>query len=114
MGIASAESPRDISLCTKYYQQICRMLNAKARACKSCGLLTRNSKHNFISCPDPKRVESFLRDTIAFSDSIQCGDQVCYPCYKFFNQMLKSDVHMLSSDDIVLELKAKRESLEKN
>ena len=63
-------------------------------------ILTRNSKHNFISCPDTKRVESFLRDTIAFSDSIQCGDQVCYPCY-VFNQMLKSDVCMLASADIV-------------
>ena len=84
------------------------MLNAKARACKSCGVLARNSKCNFISCPDPKRVESFLQDTISFSYSIQC-DQVCYPCYKFFNHMLKSDVCMLSSEDIVLELKAKKE-----
>ena len=43
-------------------------------------------------------------------ESIQCGDQVCY---KFFNQMLKSDVCMLASEDIVLELRAKKENLEK-
>ena len=67
-----------------------------SRVCKSCGVLSRNSKHNFISCPDPKRVESLLWDTTAFNENIQCGDQVCYPCYKFFNQMLKSDVCMLS------------------
>ena len=67
-------------------------------------LLSRNSKHNFISCPDPKRVESYLQDTIAFSESIQYGDQVCYLCYKFFNQMLKSDVCMLSSEDIVFRV----------
>ena len=113
IGISSIESPGDISLCTKHYQQIYRMLNAKARTCKSCGVLTRNTKHGFISCPDHKRVESFLRDIISFSESIQHGDQVCYPCYKFFNQMLKSDVCMLPSEDILLELKAKKENLER-
>ena len=113
IGIADIESPVDISLCSQHYQQIYWMLNAKARACESCGVLALNSKCNFISRPDLKRVESFLRDTISFSDSIQCGDQVCYPCYKFFNQMLKSDVCMLSSEDIVLELKAKKEKLER-
>ena len=58
-------------------------------------------------------MESYLRDTIAFSENIQYGDQICYPCYRFFNQMLKSDVCMLSSGDIVLELKVKKEKLEK-
>ena len=87
MGIASVDSPGDVSLCTKYYQQIDRMLNAKSHACKSCGVLVQNSKHNFVSCPDPKRVEPCLRDTIAFSENIQCSDQVCYPYNKFFNQI---------------------------
>ena len=62
----------------------CLMLS-QMHACKSCGVLSRNSEHNLISCPDPKRIESFLRDIITFSEIIQCGDQVCYPCYKFFN-----------------------------
>ena len=88
------------------------MLNAKLDACKTCGVIHRHSSHSFVSCPDPKRVESYLRDTIAFSENIQCGDQVCYPCYKSFNQMLKSDVCMLSSEDIVLQMKAKKENLE--
>ena len=105
IGIACIESPGDVSLCTKHYQQIYRMLNAKSDACKSCGVLSRNCTRNFISCPEPKKVESYLRDTIAFNENIQYGDQICYPCYKFFNQMLKSDVCMLSSGDIVLELK---------
>ena len=38
---------------------------------------------------------------------------ICYPCYKFFSQMLKSDVCMLSSGDVVLELKVKKETLER-
>ena len=54
IGISSVESPGDISLRTKHYQQIYGMLNAKARACKSCGVLTQNTKHGFISYPDPK------------------------------------------------------------
>lgn len=72
-------------------------------------MLSRNSSYNFISCPDPKRVDSYLRDTIVFNGSIHDGDQICFTCYKFFNQMLKSDVCML---DIVLELRAKKENLE--
>ena len=43
---------------------------------------------------------------------IKDSDQVCYAYYKFFNQMLMSDVCMLSSEDIVLELKAEKEVLE--
>ena len=71
-------------------------------------MLSRNCTGNFISCPEPKKVESYLRVTIAFCENIQYGDQICHPCYKFFNQMLKlDDVCMLSSGDIVLELKAK-------
>ena len=72
------------------------MLNAKSDAHKSCGVLSRNCTRNFISCPEPKKVESYLRDTIAFNENIQYGNQIRYPCYKFFNQMLKSDVCMLS------------------
>ena len=30
IAIASLESPGDISLCTKHYQQVYRMLNAKS------------------------------------------------------------------------------------
>ena len=42
-------------------------------------------KYILVSCPDPKRVEFFLKDTIAFSERIENnGDQVCYPCYKVF------------------------------
>ena len=66
-----------------------------------------------MSCPNPKIVESYLRDTIAFSGSFSDGDQVCWSCYKFFNQILKSDVCMLSSEDIVSELKEKRKELER-
>ena len=67
------------------------MLNAKSDACKTCGVLRRHCSRSF-SCPNPKRIESYLRDTIEFSASIQDGDLLCYSCYNFFNQMLKSDV----------------------
>ena len=94
IGIASIESPGDISLCTEHYQQVYRMLDARAHACK----------------PDPERVESFLQDTVSFSDSIRSKNMVIIIV---INQMLKSDVCMLSSEDIVLKLKAKKENLEK-
>jgi hypothetical protein len=55
---------------------------------KTCGVFRRNGSHSFVSCPDPKRVKSYLRDTVVFSESISNDDQICYPCYKYFNQML--------------------------
>ena len=51
------------------------MLNAKSDACKLVGVLCRNCSHSFVSCPDPKRVESYLRDTVVFSESIKSDDQ---------------------------------------
>ena len=49
---------------------------SKSDACKACCVLSRNMKCIFVYCPDPKRVESFLKGTIAFSESIEDGDQV--------------------------------------
>lgn len=37
---------------------------------------------------------------------------VCYSCYTFANQMLKSDVCMLSSDNVIPLLKAKEKHFE--
>ena len=61
----------------------------------------------FLSCPNSENVE-YLRDTIEFSESIQDSDLICYACYKFYDQMLKSDVCMLASKDIILKSKAKK------
>ena len=41
VGIACIESPGDVSLCTKHYQQVYRMLNAKSDACESCGVFVQ-------------------------------------------------------------------------
>ena len=37
---------------------------------------------------------------------------MCYPCYKFFNQKLKSSECMLCNEDVVLVLKAKKVQFE--
>ena len=91
IGIENVSSPVNHLLCSKHYQQVYRMLNVVSKACVCCGV-KRSHKHSatssvqFVTCPDRKRVESYLKSTIDFSDTIQDGDQVCYPCYKFFNQ----------------------------
>ena len=66
-----------------------------------------------LSCPDPKSVESYLCDTVMFSESTKTDDQICYLCYKFFNRLLKSGACMLSSEDIITELMAKKQNLER-
>ena len=74
----------------------------------------RSHKHSaassiqFVTCPDPRRVESYLKSTIDFSDTIQYGNQVCYPFYRFFNLKLKSSDCMLSNEDVVLALKPRK------
>ena len=56
------------------------MLNAESDACKSCGALCPHVAHKFVSYPDTLIVESYLRDTVAFSGSINDGVQVCCSC----------------------------------
>ena len=103
-SIASVTSPVETFLCNQHYQQVYRLLNAKSEGCRTCGVKRRHvhsatvSTINLVTCPDPKWVESFLKDNIEFNDTIREGDQICYTCYKFINQILNSDVCMLSSD----------------
>ena len=64
-----------------------------------------DTSHNFVTYPDPKitfgiplHIVGALKMVIKYAGLVT----------SFFNQMLKSDVCMLSSEDIVLELKAKK------
>ena len=68
------------------------MLNVVSKACVCCGVKRRHEHSatlsvNFVTCPDPKRVESYLKSAVG---SIQDGDQVCYLCHKLFNKKLKT------------------------
>ena len=65
---------------------IIKVLNATSRsdACKSCGVLAKDRNNKTLFLVLMPRVECFLQDTIAFSDSIKDSDQVCYACYNFF------------------------------
>ena len=67
----------------------------------------------FSLSPDPKRIEPFLREVVSVNVSVDNSCQVCSSCYKFFKIMLASDVCMLSSEDIVSELQAKKKHLER-
>ena len=112
IGIASVSSSVDRLLCSKNYQQVYRMLNVVSKACVCCGVKRRHEHSatlsvNFVTCPDPKRVESYLKSAVGFRYRmvIKCA---IYPCYKYFNKKLKTSECILSSEDIVLELKAKQ------
>ena len=43
---------------------------------------------DFITSSESNQIESYIRNTVDFSDTIQDGYQVCYQCNKFFNQSL--------------------------
>ena len=65
----------------------------------------------FVPCPSPKFVESFLADTIGFESHISDNDVLCFKCYKYFNQLLKSGACSLSNAHIQAELDTKETSL---
>lgn len=58
-------------LCMQHYQQVYREINSNAVVCAICEVKRRHvhsassSAVSFIACPEPKQVESFLRDTIS-------------------------------------------------
>lgn len=113
-GIASGAGP-DLCLhvCTQHYQLVYRMKNARESniACRTCGVKRKHDKCKFLSCPDPKKVESYLHDTTGFVSNLTKDDQICHTCYRFFTCLLKSDVCMLSSEHIVSELQSKQSQL---
>ena len=55
---------------------------------------------DFVTSSESNQIESYIRNTVDFSDTIQDG-------YQVFNQTLMSNECMLSSEDIVLKFKAK-------
>ena len=60
-----------------------------------------------MTCPEPSKCESYLRDTAGFSGSLKEGDMVCSTCYNFFPRLSKSPVCMLSIDYIISALRSK-------
>ena len=83
--------------------------------CCFCGT-KRKHQHKDSSkclpCPSPKLVESFLIDSVGFESHVSEQDMLCSRCYKYFNQLLKSGVCILSSNHIISELFHKEVSLE--
>ena len=62
------------------------MKNARESACNICGVKRKHAKESarrFLSCPDPKKVESYLKDTTGVDICLRDGDLICYSCYRF-------------------------------
>ena len=108
-------------LCNLHYQMMYRHKNtskSQGVSCCVCGakrkhehstLATESSK--FVPCPSPKLVESFLLDAVGFESHITEGDLLCFKCYKYFNQVIKSGACTLSTAHILAELSAKEVAL---
>ena len=110
-SIATCTSSQ-LPLCTQHYQLVYRMRNVRVteEVCQICGVKRehkRGSVRKFVSCPEPKKLESYLKDTTGYASSLKEHDLVCHMCYKFFTRMLKCDVCTLSSEAIVSELQTK-------
>ena len=123
MGIASvSEGELDLPLCASHYQLDYRLCNPeKVQICKSCGTKQKCVYHEsaaatagkcFLPCPEPQRVELFLKETTQFEGCLREGDLVCSQCYRYFTGLMKLDVCTLSSEAVVKELKQKQKLFE--
>lgn len=79
-------------------------------SCQICGAHRKHEKGagcKFMSCPDTMRVSSYLKSITGVDNSVKEGDLICSACYKFFIRLLKSGTCVLSSEDIISELRTK-------
>ena len=71
IGVGSIASPTGshLPLCTQHYQLVYCMNNVRESegiACQQCGVKRKHEKgaaRTFLSCPEPTKLESFLKDT---------------------------------------------------
>ena len=84
-------------LCNKHYQLVYHQKNTCKIQGVSCRVYGAKRKHElateltkFVPCPSPKLVGSFLIDTVGFDSHITEGDMLCFRCYKYFSQVIRS------------------------
>ena len=107
-----------LPLCQSHYACVYRLCNQEM-SCNVCGVRrkhehTTSSVQRFIPCPEPHKVETFLKETLDHDCSLSAGDLVCYSCYKYCKHILETEDCLLSSDEILNELKQKEKQLEKS
>ncbi len=85
----------------------CRVCDCKRKHEHS---LSTNDK--FFVCPNHTFVESFLKDTVEFEAHLESDDLLCFRCYKYVMNVLKSDICTLSSEEIQVKLESKQRHLE--
>ena len=83
VGSIASHMGAELFLCEQHYQLVYRMKNARESACSICGVKRTHAKESarrFLSCPDPKKVESYLKDTTGVGICLRDGDLICYSC----------------------------------
>ncbi len=112
VGIASIsqDSPTLNPLCVAHYQLVYRMSNPQVGdtvACKVCNMKQVRRHHSesdsahFLLCPEPARIEVYLRDAVGFSGSLSETDRVCPACFKYCKRLLRSGSSVLCSESVV-------------
>ena len=121
LGIARiSEGESDLPLCASHYQLVYRLCNPETvQICKTCGTKQKRSHvslaaKRFLPCPEPQKVELFLKESTQFEGCLGDGDLVCSQCYRYFTALIKLNVCTLSSEAVVKELKQKQKFLEEN
>ena len=98
VGIASVEFDETElkPLCIKHYGLVYQFvaIQIHEELCRVCGVKRKHDKlsikKKFVSCSNPKFVESFLRENFEIEVDISYNDLLCFSYYKYFNRLLKS------------------------
>lgn len=79
----------DCPLCQQHYHEVYKFLQPQQRNCPTC---EASLKHvHSRPCPNPKVIQTHLRNTAGFEGSIAAGDKVCFSCYKSHLAILQED-----------------------
>ena len=123
LGIAIISSDdSSLPLCQSHYACVHCLSNQERvhqMSCKVCGMKRKHTSstsnaQRFLPCPEPQKVETFLKETVDHECSLSARDLVCYSCYKYCRHILETNDCMLSSDEILNQLKQKEKQLEQS
>ena len=72
--------PVPTPLCTKHYHDVYNTIKPTTTHCITCEASLKTEPLKF--CPNPTKIENYLRKNTGFEGQIREGDRVCYTCYR--------------------------------
>ena len=76
---STTQIPIPTPLCKHHYHMVYNIINPTQTHCVTCGMSLKHE--NPKPCPNPNKIEEYLRQTTGFDGKIHDADKICYTCY---------------------------------